>query len=110
MYSGLRATGSEIRPPYAPLTIFLKKQKGQPVDRVTLKDTGDFYNAMFVEVNDQAKFYEIDSKDEKSLKLQRKYQPTIFGLGDESSSIYLTYTMFPELKSRIETKLGVEMT
>ena len=30
---------------YSPVTIQIKKRKGQPTDRITLKDTGDFYNS-----------------------------------------------------------------
>lgn len=33
---------------YSPYTIQIKQQKGQPYDRVTLKDTGDFYNSFMV--------------------------------------------------------------
>lgn len=33
---------------YSPYTIQIKQQKGQPTDRVTLKDTGDFYNSFSV--------------------------------------------------------------
>lgn len=37
---------------YSPYTIQIKQQKGQPIDRVTLKDTGDFYNSWIVVNND----------------------------------------------------------
>lgn len=33
---------------YSPFTIQIKQKKGQPYDRVTLKDTGDFYNSFQV--------------------------------------------------------------
>ena len=29
--------------PYSPYTVRVKKEKGQPYDRVTLRDTGDFH-------------------------------------------------------------------
>lgn len=35
---------------YAPFTIQKKKSLGQPIDRVTLKDTGEFYDSYMVEV------------------------------------------------------------
>jgi len=37
---------------YSPFTIQIKSQKGQPIDRVTLKDTGAFYDSFYVELND----------------------------------------------------------
>ena len=33
---------------YTPLTVSIKKRKGQPTDRITLKDTGDFYKSYFI--------------------------------------------------------------
>lgn len=33
---------------YSPFTIAIKKRKGQPTDRVTLKDTGDFYRSYVI--------------------------------------------------------------
>lgn len=43
MYAGEKATGKPIKPPYAPATIRYKQKKGQPTNRVTLRDTGDFH-------------------------------------------------------------------
>lgn len=37
---------------YSPITIDIKRAKGQPVDRVTLKDTGDFYDTFNVQVRE----------------------------------------------------------
>ena len=41
---GVNALGVSIDSykPYTDLTIEIKKEKGQPYDRVTLRDTGDF--------------------------------------------------------------------
>jgi len=33
---------------YSPVTIEIKKRKGQPTDRITLKDTGEFYKSYFI--------------------------------------------------------------
>jgi len=30
---------------YSPVTVQIKRAKGQPVDRITLKDTGEFYDS-----------------------------------------------------------------
>lgn len=45
LYAGLDANGESIKPPYAPSTIAKKRRLGQPIDRVTLKYTGDFYKS-----------------------------------------------------------------
>ena len=39
---------------YSPFTVELKQAKGQPTDRITLKDTGDFYKTFKVEVKDDS--------------------------------------------------------
>lgn len=82
MFSGMRSDGSEISPPYTPLTKFLKAQKGQPFDRVTLNDTGSFYRLMFLTVRNGA--FIIDSRDDKSEELQTKYGETIFGVNQQN--------------------------
>lgn len=104
MFAGIRATGADIRPAYAPLTILIKDQKGQPTDRVTLKDTGAFYEGIFVDVNSET--FEIDSSDEKSEALKVKYGERIFGLTPENKGEYALYTFFPALRERITRRLG----
>ena len=44
---GITRKGVEIASfaPYAPLTIEIKKLKGQPTSRVTLRDEGDFHRS-----------------------------------------------------------------
>lgn len=79
LFLGKKQTGSDITPFYKPATIREKKKKGQPTDRVTLKDTGVFYNAVFVDVR-SAEFV-IDSEDRKAPWLIDKYGESIFGLG-----------------------------
>ena len=34
--------------PYTPATVAIKRAKGQPTNRVTLRDTGDFHNDFFI--------------------------------------------------------------
>ena len=83
MFEGKRSDGSMIDPEYTPITKDIKKQKGQPDDRVTLKDTGDFYDAMFTQKENNETFI-ISSDDEKTQKLLEKYdvKGTLFGVPD----------------------------
>ena len=45
---GINGAGVEIKSymPYKPSTIRKKQKKGQPFDRVTLRDTGQWYNSL----------------------------------------------------------------
>src|SRR5688572_28563253 len=49
MRAGKESTGDDIWPPYKPLTIEIKKVKGQPWEHVTLYDEGDFQRAMAID-------------------------------------------------------------
>lgn len=86
MYSGLLITGLKIKPAYRKRTKSIKKGKGQPIDRVTLKDTGDFYNAIQVVVGSNVVGFM--SKDIKTKWLEKKYTNDIFGLNKKSIKKY----------------------
>jgi hypothetical protein len=88
MLSGLREDGKRIfniktgSDEYSPRYAKFKGKK-KPID---LHKTGDFSNALFMEVNDKTLL--IDSKDEKSKKLQKRYGKEIFGLEDKRGSTF----------------------
>jgi len=87
LFKGLDAQGDEIRPPYRPRTIRRKQRKGQPSNRVTVKDTGRFYvSVVVVFAEDQ---FLIVSKDPKTEGLQRKYGGQLLGLNDESLQLLI---------------------
>jgi len=79
---GETAEGQPIAPGYRPLTVTIKRQKGQPTNRVTLRDTGDFHRSFFVNYGDN--YFAIGAKDDKAEKLERKYGKEIFGLNEEN--------------------------
>lgn len=89
--------------PYAPRTIRVKIKKGQPTDRVTLKDTGEFYNSFDV-VFDENGFY-ITSDDEKAQYLVEKYGRNIFRLTDENLTILLREYIRPILTEKMKAYL-----
>ena len=87
LFDGLDKDGKEIVPEYTPTTVSIKREKGQPTDRVTLRDTGDWQDAMFLEV----KGNEIltDSSDWKTDELLKKYDRnmnTILGIPETSKT------------------------
>lgn len=82
MKAGKDSNDNDITPPYKTKTIAKKIKKGQPYDRVTLRDEGDFQNSM--KVRNANKKLEILSEDSKSGKLQDKYGEFIFGLNSRN--------------------------
>lgn len=105
LFAGENSAGTDIEPFYKPLTIAIKQSKGQPTDRVTLRDTGSFYQGIYVSV--QGDKLITDSTDSKSAKLQDKYGDQIFGLNDKFSSEVIRETIRPVFKEKIQdaTKL-----
>ncbi len=79
---GKRADGSRIGPPYRPLTVRIKREKGQRTDRVTLRDTGDFHESFTLHVRND--LVGVTATDRKTAKLTNKYGREIFGLSDEN--------------------------
>lgn len=110
LFIGRRADGHEIEPEYTEATIAIKEGKGQPTDRVTLKDTGDFWHSIIVDkININT--YNIFAEDKKTAKLIKKYGSQILGLSKESrTEEYTPLYFFPALKARIERKTGLKLT
>lgn len=105
MSLGKRSDGTEITPTYSDLTIMLKDEKGQESRWVTLKDKGDFWGDMFVDVGNNS--YEMGSVDAKAAKMELKYGKKIFGLTKESRrEEYIPLYLLPAVQSRITRKLG----
>lgn len=82
MFKGVTSDEKRITPEYRPATVREKRKKGDPSDRVTLSDTGRFYEGMFLRVDTVT--YTFDSDDPKTEKLRKKYGDKIFGLTSES--------------------------
>lgn len=99
---GINRLGVEISDyaPYSPVTIAIKEAKGQPTNRVTLRDEGDFESSLYLEVGD--KQFEIKASDFKTEDLIKKYGRQILGLTDENISILIWKYIFPDLMA--ETK------
>lgn len=104
LYSGINGYTAQIRPPYAQKTIRAKLKKGQPVDRVTLKDTGDFYKSLYVEFDEDG-FYITSSDKDLELLLKEKYGSPILRLSDENLSILLHDIIRPSLKEKLKNYL-----
>ncbi len=68
---------------YSPFTVELKKIKGQPTDRITLKDTGKFYKTFKIEVKNDSFFINANPiKEDNNLFDDFGYE--IVGLTEEN--------------------------
>lgn len=68
-----------------------------------LKNTGDFYKAMHVTVTKDE--FEVDSTDEKSGDLKKKYGDKIFGLSEQHIQQFNTEFFNDALIQKIKKKL-----
>jgi len=85
--------------PYTIKTLAIKTEKGQPTDRVTLRDEGNFERSFYIEFGDEK--FEIKASDFKAEKLVMKYGRQIMGLTDEN----LDYIIRAKIKSRLLTEI-----
>lgn len=105
MYGGEDRKGYDITPEYSPLTVQIKTEKGQPTDRVTLYDTGSFYEKQYLEV--QADYLKIYSTDAKTQKIVRKYGADIFGLSVPYKKSFIKEHLRPAFQMEIIKVIGL---
>ncbi len=95
--------GSVIKPAYTPFTIKLKKEKGQPTNRVTLRDTGKFHDTLKVDVYKD--YIEISSDVSYAKKLFKKYGEDILGMQDEILRDFVNQYVKPSIVENIKKQL-----
>lgn len=95
---GVNALGVEIASyePYSMYTVSIKGMLGQPTDRVTLKDTGDFHDSFYVIYREDE--FEITASDDKKQDLVNRYGPEIFGLTPENMEVVRNDIIRPHLE------------
>ena len=87
LFSGLDKTNNSIIPEYTPLTVQIKNDKGQPTDRVTLKDTGEWHKSLFLKQTKTEII--IDSQHELTDELLTKYDrgmDVVLGIPNDSKT------------------------
>lgn len=94
---GIDRNGVEIASyrPYAPMTIQIKREKGQPTNRVTLRDEGNFYASFYIIFG--ATGFEIAASDWKTEELIAKYGEEVLGLTDENVRLFAAEYIEPAL-------------
>lgn len=84
---------------YSDVTIEIKKEKGQPIDRVTLLDTGKFYDSFKITRTKDSLIIEADPiKDQTNLF--DEWGRDILGITDENKAI-LNERLIPKIKKII---------
>ena len=82
---------------YSPYTIMKKLEKGQPIDRVTLKDTGDYYESYKISAPSGADYIIIITNPLKDGKnIETEWGGFIVGLNPEN-----TKWLIDEVKNRL---------
>lgn len=103
---GINSDGGKIFPEYTLFTKSIKRSEGRIFNRVTLFDTGAFYDGFKIKFNGLSNPFNIYSTDSKSSELQEKYGSSIFGLTQQNQN-YLNYEIIkPELEKFIKQNLG----
>ena len=92
---GITSLGIDINSfaPYKEFTIKKKKEKGQPTDRVTLRDTEDFHKSFFVDAKEEE--FEIKAGDWKTERLILRYGDEIMGLTGENLTTLIWQHIYP---------------
>ena len=102
---GINSLGIDISSyaPYKQVTVRIKRGKGQPFNRVTLRDTGDFHRSFYVELFPDS--FSIQSTSVLTRELVKKYGDSIFGLTDDNIGYLSEIIILPSLLSRIKILL-----
>lgn len=100
---GKDRNGNDIQPPYAPATIQYKRRKGQPTNRVTLRDKGDFHLSLYIEYDTDG--FEIKDDDFKTSFLTKRYGVAVLGLTDSNVKILSDEVYKPRLLEMLKNKL-----
>jgi len=82
---GEDAFGEKLPLPYAPFTVDIKSALGQPTDRITLKNKGDFYAGHGF--NDQKWPVEGNNTDSKATEISKEWGD-VTNLNDKSIASY----------------------
>ena len=92
---------------YSDTTVFIKGQKGQKASNVTLKDTGSFYNSMYIDI--QKQFYEVKAnfKDifdnfELSYSGSKDFEDAILNLTEQEFDYFISSTFLLILQNKIK--------
>ena len=87
---------------YSPVTIKIKRAKGQPTDRITLKDTGEFYRSYMIEAFEGGFIVDADGQKSPTDNLFVSYGDDILKPNEETITLITEYYE-PKLLERFES-------
>lgn len=102
MWSGFNGHNEEIAPSYTSSTIKKKIKKGQPYNRVTLKDTGEFYVSLYLKSEPGGFRIVSGDKSKKVSELINKYGDEILRISDGNFNYILNNRIRPELQRKLK--------
>lgn len=102
---GQDRNGDAITPEYAESTIRYKRRKGQPTDRVTLQDTGQYHDTFKIRYEDEG--FELYANDWKAGFLDKKYGKEIYGLQDEAARELADQVYQPRMTQKLKNLLSL---
>lgn len=112
LQDGIDALGQTIvtigGSPYRPMTVIIKRAKGQPTNKVTLYDTGEFYDTFKVRFVHGG--YEITAdfaKGNDSILDNFSSQYDFLGLTDETLAEFVYEIFLPRFTKLLLSKLGL---
>lgn len=100
---GENRDGEKIRPAYAPATVEIKMKKGQPTNRVTLRDTFEWQSSFYIQYYQDG--FEIMAGDWKTDRLKSKYGDEILGLQDDNVRYLLENVYQPKLIEELKNAI-----
>lgn len=92
-------------PSYATSTKKIKQKKGQPTDRVTLKDTGEFYDSLDIQANKTQATISSSSDHYKYLVAHYKTNK-ILGIQRGNMKVFLIENTIPEIEKQFKAILA----
>ena len=98
LQQGVRSDDS-VMPEYSFRSVF---QYGKPPGPIRLYDTGAFYSGILFDVRKD--IFILDSADDKTMMLKKRYGPDILGLGTEAKNKYIL-TLRPVFLNEIKSYL-----
>lgn len=101
---GVDADGKKILPDYAPSTVKRKKEDKQRSSHVTLRDKGDFYSGMYVEIKNW--LITASSTDGKTPSLIEKYGQGILGFTEQEQDIIIFSIIEPKIQKILNSLEG----
>lgn len=102
---GQDSDGKQFVPSYAFSTKQIKRSKGQPTNRVTLKDSGDFYSNITIQANTTNAIIEANTEYFKYLVVNYPSN-AILGIQAEAMKDFLIDFTLPEIENNFKQIIG----